>query len=370
MSEAETIERPVTKARVSLVEKFADRYNIEPSKLLETLKATAFRQGNDRNGNPLPEVTNEQMAMLLIVADQYRLNPFTRELYAFPNKGGGIIPIVSVDGWARIVNEHPAFDGLEFNEAEKTVTHAGKQVPIWIECVIWRKDRSRATIIREYFDEVKRGTEPWGSHPTRMLRHKAFIQCVRIAFGFAGIYDPDEGERIAEMDNGVGIYAPDLTPRAKSGRRADDTVEAETRTATQPASQSEAPALTDDPSPTLPPMAIYEPEEEPVQVKPTVARGKRQAPQPDDAGNLFDAVEGQQEGSKKAPAPAKKPAPQPAETLMATEGEKAWVLGKLGALDHDPAEAIAAAGLACPPDLAGLSADGFIALKEYVRDIS
>jgi hypothetical protein len=97
-------------------------------------------------------------------------------------------------------------------------------------------------------------------------------------------------------------------------------------------------------------------------------RARRQAPQPDDAGNLFDAVEGQQEGSKKVS--TKVSTAQAAETLMATEGEKAWVLGKLGALDHDPAEAIAAAGLACPPDLAGLSADGFIALKEYVRDIS
>ena len=31
-----------------------------------------------------------------------------------------------------------------------------------------------------------------------MLRHKAMIQCARLAFGFAGIYDQDEAERIAE----------------------------------------------------------------------------------------------------------------------------------------------------------------------------
>jgi len=31
-----------------------------------------------------------------------------------------------------------------------------------------------------------------------MLRHKAMIQCARIAFGFGGIYDQDEAERIQE----------------------------------------------------------------------------------------------------------------------------------------------------------------------------
>ncbi|WP_414836262.1 recombinase RecT, partial [Escherichia coli] len=41
-------------------------------------------------------------------------------------------------------------------------------------------------------------TGPWQSHPKRMLRHKAMIQCARLAFGFAGIYDKDEAERIVE----------------------------------------------------------------------------------------------------------------------------------------------------------------------------
>jgi hypothetical protein len=46
--------------------------------------------------------------------------------------------------------------------------------------------------------ECKRGTGPWQTHPKRMLRHKAMIQCARLAFGYGGIYDQDEAERIAE----------------------------------------------------------------------------------------------------------------------------------------------------------------------------
>ena len=39
---------------------------------------------------------------------------------------------------------------------------------------------------------------PWKTHPKRMLRHKAMIQCARLAFGFTGIYDQDEADRIVE----------------------------------------------------------------------------------------------------------------------------------------------------------------------------
>jgi hypothetical protein len=46
--------------------------------------------------------------------------------------------------------------------------------------------------------ECKRDVGPWKTHPKRMLRHKALIQCARLAFGFVGIYDQDEAERIIE----------------------------------------------------------------------------------------------------------------------------------------------------------------------------
>jgi hypothetical protein len=72
--------------------------------------------------------------------------------------------------------------------------------PEWIECVIYRKDRSHPTKVREYMVECKRSTGPWQSHPRRMLRNKVIAQGGRVAFGFVGIYDPDEAERIVERD--------------------------------------------------------------------------------------------------------------------------------------------------------------------------
>jgi len=170
--------------RKSLVEKFANKYGIEPNKMMATLKATAFKG----------EVTTEQMAALLIVADAHNLNPWLKEIYAFPSRQG-IVPIVGVDGWARIINEHPQFDGMDFEQTDESCT-----------CKMYRKDRSHPTVVTEYMAECKRGTDPWQTHPKRMLRHKAMIQCARLAFAFAGIYDPDEGERI------LAAEAIDVTP--------------------------------------------------------------------------------------------------------------------------------------------------------------
>lgn len=192
-----TAERPV-----SLVQRFASRYFVDADKLLSTLKATAFSQRPDKQGN-IPDITNERMMALLVVADQYKLNPFTKEIYAYPDKYQGIVPVVGVDGWSRIINEHPALDGIDFRYADKLATMPkAKPCPEWCEVIIKRKDRSSPIVVREYLDEVFRELDnmsPWQTHTKRMLRHKTLIQGARIAFGFAGIYDEDEAERIIEM---------------------------------------------------------------------------------------------------------------------------------------------------------------------------
>ena len=183
---------------LSLIARLGDRLGVDPTKLLETLKKTAFRQREQDAREP----TNEEMMALLVIADQYKLNPFTRELYAFfDKKAGGIVPIVSVDGWLRIINEQPQLRSIAFRYSEETKQHKQRTVHEWIECVMKRSDRDDPVVIREYFDEVVRAMSfptPWDTHPNRMHRHKVLIQCARVAFGFGGIHDPDEAERIIE----------------------------------------------------------------------------------------------------------------------------------------------------------------------------
>lgn len=160
------------------VNQLAETLGIPDSdELIVVLKATAFK------GN----VSDAQMSGLLIVAQQFGLNPWTKEIYAFPDQNNGIVPVVGVDGWARIINSHAQFDGMDFQQDDDSCT-----------CIMYRKDRSHPVKVTEFLSECKRPVKPWQTHPKRMLRHKAMIQCARIAFGYGGIFDQDEAERIVE----------------------------------------------------------------------------------------------------------------------------------------------------------------------------
>ena len=168
----------MTNALTTLTQTLATKLDMgDGAGLIDTLKATAFKG----------QVSDAQMTALLVVANQYGLNPWTREVYAFPDKNNGIVPVVGVDGWSRIINSHAQFDGIDFEQDAESCT-----------CVIYRKDRKHPIKVTEWMSECKRGTGAWQSHPRRMLRHKAMIQCARLAFGYGGIYDQDEAERIVD----------------------------------------------------------------------------------------------------------------------------------------------------------------------------
>lgn len=169
-------------ALTTLTQNMAQRFSLgdNPQELMSTLKATAFKG----------QVTDAQMTALMLVAQQYGLNPWTREIYAFPDRQNGIVPVVGVDGWSRIINENPQFDGIDFQQDDESCT-----------CIIYRKDRTHPVKVTEWMSECKRDAGPWKSHPKRMLRHKSLIQCARLAFGFVGIFDQDEAERMTESDN-------------------------------------------------------------------------------------------------------------------------------------------------------------------------
>lgn len=168
-----------TVQKKSVLASLSNKLQVEPQKLLATLKSTAFSACRN----------DEEFVAMCIVANTYDLNPLTKEIYAFPNKKtGAVVPVVGVDGWAKLMNRDPNFDGIEFEEADDHCT-----------CIIYRKDRSRAVKVTEWLSECRSDTEPWRRWPKRMLRHKAMIQAARIAFGFSGIYDDDEAERIASV---------------------------------------------------------------------------------------------------------------------------------------------------------------------------
>ena len=164
---------------VSALSAMSNRLQVSEAGLMKTLKATVFKACK----------SDEEFMALIMVSNEYQLNPITKEIYAFPGKGGGVVPMVSIDGWLKLMNRQPAFDGLTVK-----VSPDGQEATATIHI----KGRSHPVEVTEYLSECSRPTDPWKKSPKRMLRHKATIQAIRVAFGIGGIHDEDEAKSYAD----------------------------------------------------------------------------------------------------------------------------------------------------------------------------
>jgi phage recombination protein Bet len=194
----------------SITAEMASRFGMEPAPFEATLRATVVPR----------DCTREQFAAFLMVARDYHLNPITKEIFAFPTRAGGIQPIVSVDGWMQLMNSHPQMDGLEFDDIKD---EAGNLTAI--KCRVFRKDRRVPIEVIEYMSECRRNTDTWKTWPARMLRHKAAIQAARYAFGFSGIVEPDEFERLNDSGHVVRSVTPPSPPPAPPAAPVAEVVE-------------------------------------------------------------------------------------------------------------------------------------------------
>ena len=176
-----------------LIARLAGRFGVEPNRLLKCLTTQVFKQADGR------QPSNEELMVLLLVCENFGLSPFNREIYAFRGKNGDIVPVVSLDGWAKIVRSQKDFNGVSFRFSETTVKVAGcnQELPEFVECAMRLKGVDEPIVIQEFMVECFNDKSPvWRKWPRRMLRTRAFIQCARLAFSLTGLYD--EGEDFAE----------------------------------------------------------------------------------------------------------------------------------------------------------------------------
>lgn len=205
MSNIATLEPQST----GVIATLARHFNMEKAHFLQVMKATVMKGAN---------VRDEEIAAFCLVAKEHGLNPFTKEIFAFPNNGG-IQPIVSIDGWMKLINNHPDFDGMEFQD------HFGADGKLEsITCRMFRKGRAHPVSVTEYMSECFRQTPTWKQWPARMLRHKTAIQAARYAFGFAGIMEPDEAERMNDAPVRAEVV-PAASIEDQRKQRCDDAAE-------------------------------------------------------------------------------------------------------------------------------------------------
>lgn len=176
-NEIQKISKPAPPAgKPSAIQLMAARLHVDPIKLTESLRETVFKKA-----------TNEEMLALVVVSNEYGLNPFLREIFAFPAKGGGIVPVVSVDGWNKMLVNNDQFDGITYERIDDEQGNL-----FGCKATVYVKNRAHPCVIVEYLSECKRNTEPWNNMPWRMLRNRTTCQAGRMAFGFSGVYHEEE----------------------------------------------------------------------------------------------------------------------------------------------------------------------------------
>ena len=171
--------------------------------------------------------SESDLERLLLTCERLGLDPLGREVYCTETQDAAAdvsaqrkppLVVVALDGWCHIINSHPQFDGMSFEESAEREDG----LPVWIECRIHRKDRRVATTVREYMCENRADQSAWLTHPRRMLRHKALVQCARLCFGLSGIYDPDEAQRIQAAQTPIKEN-PSANARIDTSAKPEDT---------------------------------------------------------------------------------------------------------------------------------------------------
>lgn len=153
------------------------------------------------------QATNAELAIVTGVCATYGLNPLVKECAAFVS-GGKLSVVVMVDGWYKLVNRRPEFDGVEFDDKFDDKGNLAS-----ITCRMFIKGRERPVCVTEYMSECKDPkSSVWTKWPARMLRHKAYIQCARMAFGISEVIDDDEASRITANSS----REKDITPATKA----------------------------------------------------------------------------------------------------------------------------------------------------------
>lgn len=134
-----------------------------------------------------PGLTDAEFGLFAEIVRGTGLNPFTKEIWAI--KAGGRLQLMTgINGFLRIANSHPAFDGME-------VEHEWDEKGL-VACTVkvHRKDRKFPSVATAYMSEYSKPTPIWKSMPSVMLAKCAKSLAIREAFiqELGGLYTAEE----------------------------------------------------------------------------------------------------------------------------------------------------------------------------------
>lgn len=128
--------------------------------------------------------TDAQLRMFLEVCKRTGLDPFLKEIWYVAEKG---IIMAGRDGYLRVANESPQFDGMETR-----VQRDAQNMPIKAVCSVWRKDRSHAITCEAYYSEYAKTSPVWRQYPSAMISKVAEVLALKRSFSINGVVTEEE----------------------------------------------------------------------------------------------------------------------------------------------------------------------------------
>jgi hypothetical protein len=194
-------------APVKASDQLASFLGIDKGMMLETLKAQCFK------GKRPDEVSDTQLAAFVSTANVLQVNPLVPGmLYAYPERNGGITPILGPDGVFKKLDEFIASGKLSGFDCEVFMGTDGK--PDRAEAVIYRAEGQKPAKYTAYFSEWSVTSNPnWQARPRHMLWTRAIKQAARqVIHGLP--MDADEYE-IAQMHNVTNTASEEASAPAR-----------------------------------------------------------------------------------------------------------------------------------------------------------
>lgn len=167
----------------------------EDQEMILTLKETVCKGATD-----------SQFRMFVEVCKNTGLNPLLKEIWFVPSVG----VMAGRDGYLRVANEHPQFDGMETR-----VERDSKNVPVKATCTVWRKDRNHPIVCEAYYSEYKKGGNVWSTYPSAMISKVAEVLALKRSFSINGVVSEEEiGDYQTAPAQPQTISGPQLAPAA------------------------------------------------------------------------------------------------------------------------------------------------------------
>jgi len=168
---------------------------------LRTIRNTVAKDANE-----------SEFKMFITLASRYGLDPFNKEIFFWKVKGRPTI-MTSRDGYLKIADRHPEYDGLvsdvvrgndQFKRISDGIDHqysSNRGDIIGAYALVYRKDRSYPIYIFAPFDEYNASSRVWNQYPSAMILKVAESMSLKRSFSISGLVSREEMEVTQMQDD-------------------------------------------------------------------------------------------------------------------------------------------------------------------------